>query len=598
MNILTLDFETHYSDTYTLQRGKYQHTTEEYVRSPLFEPLVMGLCINSDPIGWFGQEDIPAALAAQDWDNTAVLCHHAHFDGLILSHHYGVKPRAWLDTLSMARLQLGNHVSVSLANLAAHYGLAGKNVPYDAFRGKRWADLDAGTRSLLGAGCLHDVELTFDIFQRLAVNFPASEYQVIDHTIRAFTEPQLIGDIEKLGEVWVYEDQRKKALLEQLAVTPGDLQSADKFVELLEREGIEVETKAGKIKPIPAIASTDDFLRSLKESENERVRFLVEARLSVKSNGAQTRSERLGWMASRGPMPVYLNYCGAHTTRWSGGDAVNWQNFGRGSPIRKAMSGPPGFKVVKADKSQIECRILNFLAEQWDVIERFANNEDPYTGIASKFYGREITKANPAERGVGKQLELSCGYGAGGDTIVRTAKRGTYGPPVMLSADEGVTARDLYRSTHPGVVNYWKTASRMIAALAGTSQALQWGPMTVDTGVIWGPGGVPIWYPELHHDGENWQYKTRKGFTKLYGGKLTENVIQFLSRLDMSASLSRIFARTRIRWVHLEHDAATWLVPLDLVAPFVKIVEEEMTRAPDWLPGIPLGAEISTGETM
>ena len=80
----------------------------------------------------------------------------------------------------------------------------------------------------------------------------------------------------------------------------------------------------------------------------------------------------------------------------------------------------------------------------------------------------------------------------------------------------------------------------MISAIGGTTHPVQWGPMVVDTGVIWGPGNVPIWYPELHYedgpDGGQWVYKTRKGFTKLYGGKLTENVIQFLSRLDMSGS--------------------------------------------------------------
>jgi DNA polymerase len=321
-------------------------------------------------------------------------------------------------------------------------------------------------------------------------------------------------------------------------------------------------------------------------------------------------------MGERGTMCVYLSYAGAHTTRWSGGDSVNWQNFKRGSLIRKAMYAPPGHKIVKADKSQIECRILNYVAEQWDVIERFEKGLDPYTGIASRFYGREITKADPAERGVGKQLELSCGYGAGAETIVRTAKRGTYGPPVQLTQDQGLAARDLYRSTHPGVVNYWKQASRLISAIGGTNQPIKWGPLLIDSNVV-SLNGIPIWYPELHYYEPSasdeaywnapfnpnerpgyWRYKSRRGWVKLYGGKLVENVVQFMSRVDMSQSLLRILARTNIRPAQLEHDAAVWVVPDDLVEPFRIVVEEEMTRAPTWLPGIPLACDLTVGETM
>jgi DNA polymerase family A len=603
VNILTLDFETYFDDEYTLKKL----TTEHYIRDPRFEVLMCG--IRTTGIGgnaelcWHGREDIASTLSNYDWDNTAVLCHHAHFDALILSHHYGIKPRFLYDTLSMARLQLGNHVSVALGSLAAHYGLAAKSVPYDLFRGKHWADLQPAVREQLGAGCLHDIELTWDIFQRLAVGFPAEEYQIIDMTVRMFTEPKLEGDVNVFGAVWTKEAARKERLLRELELEKEDLHSAERFAELLRGAGVDPETKSGKSGPIYAFAKTDDFMQGLLESEDEYVRTLAEARLGQKSTLDQTRAERLGFMATRGPMPVYLKYCGAHTTRWAGGDKLNWQNFKRGSDLRKGIGSPDGHTIVKADKSQIECRILNYVAEQWDVIERFKRGEDPYLPNATKFYGREITKANPAERGFGKQLELSCGYGAGADTIIRTAKRGTYGPPIQLTAAEGLAARDVYRSTHPGVVDYWRQASRLISALAGTNQSVAWGPMEVSTGSI-SLNGIPIWYPELHfHRDEDtgeeyWRYKSRYGFVKLYGGKLVENVVQFMSRVDMSQSLLRILSRTNIRPAQLEHDAAVWVVPNDLVEPFKAIVETEMTRAPTWLPGIPLACEISTGETM
>jgi DNA polymerase len=599
MNILTLDFETYFDDDYTLKKL----TTEHYVRDARFEAHGCGVRMPEGDLAWMDDGDFREWLKIWDWNETAVLMHHAHFDGLILSHHYGIKPKFILDTLSMARLQLGNHLSVGLESLARHYGMASKTVPYDRMRGVHWADMDTDLRSTVASGCLHDLSLTWDIFNHLGVGFPAEEYQVIDMTVRMFTEPQLEGDIDVFGKVWVHERDRKADLLRELGLDKADLHSAITFGELLRSEGIEPETKPGKNGPIPAFAKTDDFMQGLLEHDDERVRTLAEARLGLKSTLDQTRAERLGFMATRGPMPVYLSYCGAHTTRWSGGDKLNWQNLKRGSDLRKGARAPGGHKIVKADKSQIECRILNYVAEQWDVVERFKEGHDPYLPIASQFYGRNITKADAAERGVGKQLELSCGYGSGADTIVRTAKRGTYGPPVLLSAEQGLAARDLYRSTHANVVNYWRHASRIISALAGTTMPVAWGPLSVTSNRIV-CRGIPIWYPELHfhrdeETGEEyWRYKTRKGWAKLYGGKLVENVVQFMSRVDMSQSLLRILARTGIRPAQLEHDAAVWVVKEALVVPFTTVVQEEMTRAPTWLPNIPLGCDISVGETM
>lgn len=596
MKIYTLDIECFFDDEFTLKK----FTTEAYCRDPRFEFLLLGVRDPAGALFWLSQEQIAPWLASVDWSQCAALCHHAHFDLLALNHWYGTRPKFIFDTLSMARLQMGNHVSVGLGSLATHYGLAAKNVPYDRFRGRHWADIDPALRAELGAGCLHDVELTWCIFQKLAVGFPPEELEIISMTVKMFTKPQLIGDTDVFAKVWTAEAERKKALLSDLGLEADDLQSSARFAELLEAEGIEPEKKTGKNGDIYAFAKTDQFMVDLLEHDDERVRTLAEARLGQKSTLDQTRAERLGWMATRGAMPVYLAYCGAHTTRWSGGDKVNWQNLKRGSLLRKGVRAPEGYKIVKADKSQIECRILEYVAGEEKGLEEFREGKDPYTGLASKFYHREITKADKEERQFGKVMRLQCGFGAGADSIVRAAKRGVI--PVILTPEQGLDARDLYRSEKRFVVDYWKQAGRLISAIAGTSNPIQWGPLLVDSNVI-RCAGIPIWYPELHYhrdeEGEGyWRYKTRNGWAKLYGAKLVENVVQFMSRVDMSQSLLRILARTNIRPAQLEHDASVWVVPEGLVTPFVQVVEQEMTRAPTWLPGIPLACEVSIGETM
>ena len=437
----------------------------------------------------------------------------------------------------------------------------------------------------------------------MAAPFPMDELFVIDATVKMFTEPCLEGDVELLAKVWVDEATRKDARMAELNVSEADLQSSERFAALLRDEGVEPEMKDGKKKPVYCFAKTDEFMRGLQEHDNDRVRTLAEARLGAKSTITQTRAETLGWMARRGKMPVYLRYCGAHTTRWSGGDGANWQNFKRGSDIRRAIMAPAGFLLAPIDLSQIECRVLNYLAGQEDVIEKFRKGEDPYIGIASQAYGFPVTKAHAKERGTGKQLELSCGFQAGAKTIQSTARLGIYGPPISIDIETATQWRDLYRNTHPQVVEYWKTAGRMISRIAG-GEPIQWGPMLIKDHKIYGPGGTMLHYETLNfykpeaddevqdfeRDGY-WRYQTRNGWTKLYSGKLVENVVQWLARIVMSQAMLRIMA-LGYRVVNTTHDELLVLIPKDgREQEHLQICEAEMKRTPTWLPNLPLDAE-------
>lgn len=591
MNIITLDWETYFDDDYTLKKL----STEEYVRDKRFEVHGCGVRWQSGETKWFDRSNIHLLMSELKEEQYAVLCHHTHFDGLILSHHYGIKPAFWLDTLSMARMVIGNHVSASLESVAKHYGLGTKTVPYDEIKGKHWADMSPQLQKQLTEGCLQDINLTWSIFQKLAAGFPAEEFQLIDLTVRMFTEPVLEGDIDLLGEIWYEERDRKAKLVRELNVDAKDLRSADKFADLLRAEGIEPETKTSpKGNTIFAFAKTDDFMRELRESENERLSGLAEARLGLKSTLNQTRAESMGSCASRGPMPVYLSYCAAHTTRWGGGDGDNKQNLPRNGKLRKAIKAPKGYKICVVDLSQIECRLLNTLAGQEDIVEVFKRKEDPYVKMASAIYGRTITKIdNPDERGTGKQAELSCGYGCGPEKFQKTAKLGIYGPPVNLTLEESKHAVTVYRATHQYVTAYWGTAGRMIARLAG-GEPLNWGPMLIKNKRLWLPNGSCILYDTLHFDQESreWRYQTRKGWNKLYGAKLCQHVCEALGRLILGQASLRLLARG-YRMIMTVHDEGLFLVRDEEEK---LIILEEFERQVAWLPELPVGAEATVGE--
>lgn len=594
MQILTLDFETYFSNEFTLKKL----TTEHYIRDPRFSALLLGYRLPDGSKGWVGAEHIAAFLSQFDWSQTAILAHHAQFDGLIFSHHYNVRPCFWFDTLSMARVQLGNHVSVSLDSLSKHYRLPAKTVPYDMFRGRQWVNLDPRERQLLGDGAAHDCELTWEIFRELAKGFPREEYKLVDLSIRMFTEPKLVLDVPLLLDVVREEVEAKQSLLNELQVVPADLQSSAKFIELLEAEGVEVEYKGGKNGPIPALAKTDDFMKGLLEDENPRVAVLAEARLEVRSTISETRSQRLADMGSRGPATVYLKYAGAHTTRFSGGDSTDFQNFpgGHKSRLRSGVRAPRGTLLATVDSSQGECRLLNQLAGQLDVVAAFREKRDVYSEGAAHFYGKSINKKdNPKERQLGKIMELMLGFGAGDKRFRSQCRAGALGgDPIILSAEESTSAVNSYRTKHDKVVAYWKEAGRLIARLAG-GEPVQWGPMTVETGKITLPNGLPLWYPDMRfneEDIEGWSYKTRRGRVRIWGSKLIENVVQALHRVQVTQAILAIVAESGLPFVLMSHDDASFLINDDQHAQqTLRWLESKMRAAPAWLPDIPLDAE-------
>jgi len=588
MKILTLDFETEFSDDYTLKKM----TTEAYIRDERFQ--AHGAAIRwptTEQTTWYTDAQLRDVFKEIDWSSTALLAHHAHFEGLILSHHYDVRPCFWFDTLSMGRMMLGNHLSVALDALAKHFGLAGKTVPYHLFKGRRWDEITSDVQATIAEGCCHDVQLTWQLFQILAQTFPRGEYELVDMTVRMFTEPKLIGDIDLLADIWREEANKKQTMLDELGITAEELQSADRFKTLLEAEGVEIEYKDGKNGAIPAFAKNDDFMKELLDDDNERVGALATARLGIKSTALQSRAETIGWMARRGPLAIYLRFAGAATTRWAGGDASNFQNLKRGHRIRSSLTAPDGYLFAAPDASQIECRFLNYLAGQWDVIERFRNGEDPYVGIAAQFYGRPIGKADTNERGTGKQAELSCGYGCGGAKFQRTAALGIYGPPVKLTEQEARGFVDLYRATHNAVVAYWRQADAILGYLKAGNET-QWGPVTVKDHRIWLPNGAPLIYDTLEIDefGE-WRVRTRHGWQKMYGAKLVENVIQAIARVHIGECMKTI-AREGLSIVGMSHDELWVLIPEGEGAEQdLQFCLDVIGSSPSWLPDVPLAAE-------
>jgi hypothetical protein len=598
--MITLDFETYYSDDYSLSKL----TTEEYIRDPRFEPILMGYKIDDGHTKFVvGKDKIQLTLDSLGIENRAVLCHHAHFDGLILAHHFGHYPKIWFDTLSMARALHGTEVGGSLAKLMEYYqvGITKGTAVVNA-KGMRLADFGHVTCSdalmHYGRYCCDDVEGTYRIFMRMFGGFERSELKQIDMVVRMFTEPCLLLDHDLLVDYARSIQAEKLTLLFSAGVTLDEVMSNEKFAEALRRRGVNPPMKrsptTGKL--AYAFAKTDFGLKELEDHPDQAVQTLVAARLGNKTTINETRALRMAGMAERGPACMYYNFAGAHQTlRLSGGDKTNWQNLQRGGTLRDAIYAPEGYVVVVVDSRNIEARVVDWLAIQEDALEvyrKFDRGEGPdvYCVMASKFYHREITKADKEERQLGKVIKLACGYQMGGERFQETAR--IMGGLTIdgRTADRGVQA---YRSTHPMVVQLWNRAGSALAAMASPDEDSRHmdprGLLTIEKNRIRLPSGLHLKYPELSFEGGGWSFKGRAGRTHIYGGKLVENAVQALARIVVMDQIVQV--NKKYKAAMTTHDEGVFYVKEEDAEEALAFAIEVFSQPPAWAPDLPVAAE-------
>ena len=602
MNIISLDFETYYDQQFSLSKI----TTEEYVRSPLFQTIGVGVKVNEEETIWYTGDDAGVAsfLGSYDWGNSALLAHNALFDAAILNWRYNIKPKAILDTLSMARAIHGTEVGNSLAKLSLFYELGVKGTEVVDARGKRLEDFSKTELDAYGDYCRNDVELTRKLFMKLAPHFEFKELKLIDITIRMFTEPSLILDANLLRQHLAEVKYRKELLLEEAGVeTRDDLMSNNKFAEILRGLGVEPPTKISLMtgKETLAMAKSDEEFKALLEHENFQVQALVAARLGNKSTLEETRTERFMGIASRGLMPVPLQYYAAHTGRWGGADKINLQNLpSRGNNANKlkfSIKAPEGYYLIDSDSSQIEARVLAWLSGQDDLTEAFRNGEDVYKIMASAIYSKGIGEVSASERFVGKTTILGAGYGMGAKKFGVQLK--TFGTEITES--EAIHIVQTYRKTYPQVPLLWTAGRHAIEAMV-KNQSTPFGNGCVEvhgTDGILLPNGLYQRYPNLRkirtEDGEQYVYDARRGSVKIYGGKLVENICQALARCIIGEQMLRI--AKRYKPVLTVHDAVACITPKDDVKEAMAYVMECMKWTPDWAKGLPVSCEAGYGQS-
>lgn len=604
MRVVGVDFETYYDVDYSLSKM----TTESYLRDQRFE--IIGVSVKRDAKSaaeWFSgtKEEIGSFLDARiNWAEDAVLCHNTAFDGAIMTWMLDRKPKLWIDTMSMARPKHLKTTGVALATLAKHYQLGEKGFAVIDAKGKRRKDFTSAQMQAYGSYCCNDTDLTYGLFKILAPDTSPLEFQVIDFTIRMFTEPKFVLNKAKLQQYHKEVVDAKEALIAAANQQNRDaFMSADAFAELLKAEGVEPPTKWSEKqkKEVYAFAKTDKGMKDLLSHDNPMVQALAACRLGVKTTIEETRAQRFIDIANRGSLPAMLNYWGAGTGRFSGGDKINLQNLRRGGTLREALEAPVGYRVIASDLSQIEARVLALIAGQSDLVSVFAAKGDPYSDFATEVYGRLITKADKSERFLGKTCILGLGYYTGAAKLKETLRIGQGGISLTVPLEEAERIVKIYRKKNDKIVAFWKTCGKALdnMVMGGSGYISQEFNIRYKGETVILPNGAELYYPGLqwHTDektgNREMRYLFKNKWTKIYSGLLCENIIQALARGVICEYLVTIGAKYGVALQ--VHDEIVSVVRLSVVDDAKNFIEATMSIAVTWLPGLPVACEVKDG---
>lgn len=280
--------------------------------------------------------------------------------------------------------------------------------------------------------------------------------------------------------------------------------------------------------------------------------------------------------------------------------------------LRDVIMAPPGYKLVVADSSNIELRTGHLYCRQMDSSELLARGEDLYCDFATTFYGRPITKADKKERQHGKVAELQLLYQSGAESFRRAAR---IMGGVRLDEIQSQNTVDVYRAKRQAIKAMWNKGQKAIRTMmtGGGAYLDDWGLCFLEHNAIRLPNGMRLQYNNLrvetlvNFDGLEEQQtcyddKEHRSLTKLYGGKLFQNVNQALARMvvfDQTKEIERkygLYGRTGEGVVMSTHDEAGCIVREDHAEDCLEFMLGVMHESPKWWPELVVKAEGAIGQ--
>ncbi|CAB4147795.1 bifunctional 3'-5' exonuclease/DNA polymerase [uncultured Caudovirales phage] len=363
----------------------------------------------------------------------------------------------------------------------------------------------------------------------------------------------------------------------------------------------------------------------------EKLHPIIKQVLRLRQDGAKSSTAKYEAMVNAANadnrMRGLLMYHGAATGRWSG-RLVQPQNFPRPQKkndeletiiaklkadedvseygagtvlasdlLRSMLIADDGHRLMFADYSAIEARVLAWIAGQTDLVETFRKGGDVYKEMASAIYNVNVENVTDGQRQVGKMAILGCGYGMGGKRFAEQCA--TMG--INVDEDEAKRIVSVYREKNDRIAQYWRNSeNEFVEMVKGAGRVGSVGlPL---------PSGRSLTYhnPRIIQRETPWgamrdtaQVDTLNSVTRqwvsqiIWGGLLTENVVQATAR-DLMATAMMALELKGYNVILSVHDEIISEVP-DGFGSLEEMIDI-MTRCPSWADGCPINAEGKEGK--
>jgi len=380
----------------------------------------------------------------------------------------------------------------------------------------------------------------------------------------------------------------------------------------------------------------------------------VRAALELRAQLSKSSNAKLDAIASRVSLDGRLRqnykfYGASRTGRWSG-EGVQLQNFPRGNVkqydaavaairegdvatvrqfgnplevvsgcLRAAFRAPQGQSFVVADLSAIENRVLAWLTRCGSMMAVYDTGLDPYKDFGTRLFRKAYDQITPLERQLAKPAVLGCGYMLSGGELLTDKhgdeyKSGLWGYAANMGIDmtreQAHEAVRVFRASYPEVVEFWRDVETAAQATVATGEervinGIRFG--LVPGKLLWAllPSGRRLHYinprlgagkysrPELSYEcqviGEIW------GRRKLYGGLLTENLVQAIARDVLAEGMLRADAAGAEIVGHTHDEIITLAAQTNADKKLEELIRH-MTKPMPWAADIPLAASGWHGE--
>ena len=420
-------------------------------------------------------------------DKPAKVGQNLKFDAHVLANH-GVALRGIAHDSLLESYVLEVHERHDLETLARRH-CGWETLSYDAMTGKgasriSFAEVDVERAALYSA---EDADCTLAVHDWMHAKIIADDkLKFVYEQIEMPVLPVLLrmernGVLLDVAKLEAQSHELGKEMLEieqkahQAAGQPFNLNSPKQIQEILfEKQGLPIKKKT----PGGQASTDEDVLQELA-ADYPLPKLLLEYRSIAKLKSTYT--DKLPRMVDKKTGRVHTTYSQAVavTGRLSSNEP-NLQNIPvrtpQGRRIREAFIAPTGWKIVSADYSQIELRIMAHLSGDAGLRHAFEQGLDVHRATAAEVFGRKLEDVTADERRAAKAINFGLIYGMS-----------AFGLAQNLSIERATAQAyiDSYFARYPGVAHYMQH-TRELARACGYVETVF---------------GRRLWLPEINSGG-------------------------------------------------------------------------------------------------